>query len=91
MTLFAGFWCGFIEQHGLTIYFALQGMALRAVHLFMHAAKREPRGIVIEFGDGADRRPAGGSVAILAREVQRTVRTLARLPLGIGRTRECQR
>lgn len=42
-------------------------VALHALHLFMHAAKRIARLIVIEFWHCADRTPAGGSVTVLAR------------------------
>ena len=58
------------------------GVASGAGHFFVHAAKRVPRGVVIEFGDGANGSPAGVGVAIFAGNVQGTVRTSARLPLG---------
>jgi hypothetical protein len=42
------------------------GVASRAGHFFVHAAKRVPRGVVIEFGNGANGSPASVGVAILA-------------------------
>jgi len=54
-------------------------MATRAGHFFVHAAQRISRGIVIEFGNGANRGPAGVGVAILAGNRQGTVRT----PFGL--------
>jgi len=61
------------------------GMALRAGHLFMHAAKRILSLIVVEFGNRADWPPACGRVAILARYGKGTVRTSSGLPLSGGR------
>jgi hypothetical protein len=57
------------------------GVASRAGNLFMHAAKRVPRGVVVEFWYGADGGPAGVRVAILAGNCEGTVRTSAGLPL----------
>jgi hypothetical protein len=42
------------------------GMAPRTGHFFVHAAKRVPRGVVIEFGNGANGSPASVGVAIFA-------------------------
>lgn len=61
------------------------GMASRAGYFFVHAAKRVPRGVVVEFGNGANGNPACAGVAIFAGYVQGTVRTPTRLPLGIHR------
>lgn len=55
------------------------GVASRAGNFFVHAAQRVSRAVVIKFGDGANRSPAGVGVAILASNVQRTVRT----PFGL--------
>ena len=57
-------------------------MASRAGYFFVHAAKRVPRGVVAEFRNGANGRPAGVRVAIFAGNVERAVRTSARLSLG---------
>jgi hypothetical protein len=59
------------------------GVASRTGYFFMHAAKRVPRGVVVEFGDGANGGPARVRMAILAGDCEGTVRTSARLPLGI--------
>jgi hypothetical protein len=42
------------------------GVASRAGHFFVHAAKRVPRGVVIEFGNSANGCPACVGVAIFA-------------------------
>ena len=42
------------------------GVASRAGYFFVHAAKRVPRGVVIEFGNGANGSPARVGVAIFA-------------------------
>jgi len=57
------------------------GVASRAGYFFVHAAKRVPRGVVVEFGDGANGGPASVRVAIFAGNGQGPVRTSARLPL----------
>jgi hypothetical protein len=57
------------------------GVASRAGYFFVHPAQRISRGVVIELGDGADRGPAGGGVAIFAGNIKRSVRTSTRLPL----------
>lgn len=64
------------------------GMASRAGHFFVHAPKRVLRGVMVEFRDGANGSPAGVCVAILARNVQGTVRTPTRLSL-CGRRAGC--
>jgi hypothetical protein len=58
------------------------GMATCARYFFVHAAKRVPRGVVIEFGNGANGSPACVGMAIFAGNVEWTVRTPARLSLG---------
>jgi hypothetical protein len=65
------------------------GVASRTGHFFVHAAKGVARGVVVEFGDGADGGPARIRVAILAGNVEGAVRTSARLPLGIRRATKC--
>lgn len=59
------------------------GVASGAGYFFVHAAKRVPRGVVIEFGNGANGSPACVRMAIFAWNGKGTVRTPARLPLGI--------
>jgi hypothetical protein len=54
-------------------------VASRAGYFFVHAAERIARGVVIEFGNGADGSPGGVGVAIFAGYRQRTVRT----PFGL--------
>ena len=61
------------------------GVALRAGYFFVHPTKRVPRGVMVEFGYGTNRRPPYVRVAIFAGNVQGTVRTTARLPLGLRR------
>ena len=56
-------------------------VASRAGNFFVHAAKGVFRSVVVEFGYGANGGPACVRVAILARNVEGTVRTPARLPL----------
>ena len=58
-------------------------MASRAGYFFVHAPKRVSRGVVFEFGNGANGSPACVAVAIFAGNGKGTVRTSARLPLGI--------
>jgi hypothetical protein len=53
-----------------------------AGYFFMHAAKRVARGVVVEFRNGANGGPACVRVAIFAGNVERAVRTSARLSLG---------
>jgi len=55
------------------------GVAARAGHFFVHASKGVSRGVMIEFGNSANRSPAGVGMAILACNVQGTVRT----PFGL--------
>jgi hypothetical protein len=57
-------------------------VASRAGYFFVHAAKRVPRGVVVEFWNGTYGGPAGVGMAIFAGNVEWTVRTSARLPLG---------
>lgn len=66
------------------------GVASGAGHFFVHAAQRVARGVVAEFGNGANRSPACVRVAVFAGNVEGTVRTSARLPLGIRRAAERQ-
>jgi len=56
-------------------------MALRAVNFFVHSSKGIPRGIVIELGNGANRRPASARVAVLAWNGKGSMRTPTRLSL----------
>jgi len=42
------------------------GVTSRAGYFFVHASKRVPRGVVIEFGNGANGSPARVGVAIFA-------------------------
>ncbi len=74
------------------------GVAARAGHFFVHAAQRVSRGVMIEFWKGANRSPVGVRVAILASNVQGTVRTSFRLLLrghctdsGENQNEECQK
>jgi hypothetical protein len=61
------------------------GVAARAGYFFVHATKRVTRGVVVEFGNGANGDPAGVGVAIFAGNVKWAVRASARLSLGGGR------
>jgi hypothetical protein len=63
-------------------------VASRAGYLFVHAAKGVSRAVVAKFRNGANRGPARACMAIFARNVQRAVRTSARLPLGVRRAAE---
>jgi len=63
-------------------------VALGAIHFFVHAAQGIARGVMIKFGNGANRRPAGGGVTILTRNGKGTVRTACRLPLRVGGTHD---
>lgn len=58
------------------------GVASRAGHFFMHSAQRVTCAVMIEFGNGTDRRPTGAGVAIFAGNRERSVRASAGLPLG---------
>ncbi len=51
-------------------------VTLDAGHGLVHAAQRIPCLVVIEFGNGADRLPGTGRVAVLARNIQIAVRTV---------------
>jgi len=57
-------------------------MALRAFHLFVHAAQWIFRFVVVEFRDGANRPPTCGGVAVLAGYAQRAVRVALRFLLS---------
>ena len=57
------------------------GVALHALHFFVHAAKRIFGVVVIEFRHGLDRTPTRSGVTVLAWNRERPVRTLASLPL----------
>lgn len=59
-------------------------VALRALHFLMHTAQWVVRFVVIEFRNGADGAPTRGSVAVLARNGERSVRTASGLPLWCG-------
>lgn len=50
-------------------------MALRALHLFVHAPQRILGFVVIELGNGLDGSPGRSRVAVFARNRQRPVRT----------------
>lgn len=65
-------------------------MAAGARDLFMHAAQRILRSVVIKFGDRANRRPTRRRMAVFARNIEVAVRTLLRLALG-GRCGHRQR
>lgn len=58
-------------------------VALGAVHLFVHPAEGIPGAVVAELRDPANWRPTRARVAVLARDVERAVRTATGLPLGI--------
>jgi hypothetical protein len=64
------------------------GVASRAGYFFVHPTERVPRAVVIKFGYCANGGPAGVRMAIFAGNVQGTVRTSARLPLGVCRAAE---
>jgi hypothetical protein len=48
-------------------------MALNTLDFLVHPTQRIASLIVVKFRDGTDRLPTGGSVAILARDVDRAV------------------
>lgn len=60
-------------------------MTLGAFHLFVHAAQRVTRFVVIEFGNGSNGPPTRGGVAVFARNRQGTMRAPGGLPLREGR------
>jgi hypothetical protein len=66
------------------------GVAAGAGNFLVHAAQGVPRGVMIEFGNRANRSPTRVGVTVFARNIEGTVRTSARLPLGIYRTRTSQ-
>ena len=53
-------------------------MALGAVYLYVHSAQGVGSAVVVEFGDAADRFPAGVGVAVFAGDVDGSVRISAR-------------
>jgi hypothetical protein len=59
------------------------GVAAGAGYFLVHAAEGVARGVMIEFGNGANRSPTCVGVAVFAGNVESAVRTSARLPLGI--------
>jgi hypothetical protein len=61
------------------------GMALRALHLFVHAAKRIPRLVVIELRNVANRTPPCRGMAVLTGNRERTMRTSRGHPLRRGK------
>src|SRR5579872_5187608 len=61
------------------------GMASGAGNFLVHAAKRVARGVMVEFRNGPDGRPVGVGVAVFAGNIERSVRTTARLPLRVDR------
>ncbi len=69
-----------VREHGFD-------MTLRALHFFVHAAKKVFRFVVIEFRDGANRAPPRGGMAILARYGQRSMRAARALLLRLGARR----
>lgn len=65
------------------------GVALHTAHALVHAAKRILRGVVVEFGNGADRLPAAQGVAVLTGNTKAAVRAAGargRRRLGSSRT-----
>ena len=58
-------------------------VTLRARHRFVHAQEWVSRLIVIEFRNGADGSPSIGGVAVLARYVQISVRTVGGAPRNL--------
>ena len=59
-------------------------VALRALHLFVHATKGILGLIVVKLRNGANGPPTRGRVAVFARNRERSVRTPGALPLGRG-------
>lgn len=59
------------------------GMALRACHSGVFPAKGIPGLIVVKFRDAADRFPAGGRVAVFARDCDGAVRVARVGPLSL--------
>jgi len=60
------------------------GVALRALHLFVHAAKRIRRLVVIELRNGANRTPPCRGMAVLTGNRERTMRASRGHPLRRG-------
>lgn len=61
------------------------GVTARTGNFFVHAAQRVPRGVMTKFRNRPNRSPTRVGVAVFAGNIQGTVRTSARLPLGIRR------
>jgi hypothetical protein len=57
-------------------------MAARAGYFFVHTAKGVTRGVMVKFGNGANRGPACARVAIFTGNVECSVRTSTGLPLS---------
>jgi len=66
------------------------GMTPCARYFFVHSAQRIARGVVVELGNGTNRCPVGVRMAILARNVEWSVRTSAGLSLSGSRRNEGQ-
>ena len=64
-----------VRENGLYV-------ALRAFHLFMHAAQGILGFVVVELRVGPNGTPCGGGMTVFARDCQRAVRTSSGLPLG---------
>lgn len=58
-------------------------VALNALHLLVHASQRVIRFVVVEFRNGLDRPPCLGRVTVLARDRERSVRTLSASALAL--------
>ena len=69
-----------VREHGFD-------MTLRALHFFVHPAKRILRLVVIELRDWTNRTPSSGRVAILTRYGQRSMRAARALLLRLGARR----
>ena len=65
------------------------GVTRRASHLFMQAAQRETSLVVVKLWNTADRFPAAEGVAILARNVERSV-WAARVGIGLRLVADCK-
>jgi hypothetical protein len=59
-------------------------MALRTIHLFVHAAKGIPGLVVVELWNCADGAPTCSRMAVFAGNRERSVRTACRFPLSSG-------
>jgi len=74
-----------IRTRGANILEHQLRMTLNALDFLVHTPKRIASLIVVKFGDGTDGLPAGGGVAIFARNVDRAVGITR--SLGLRRTR----